>query len=91
MHFRKVLGEAWGKAATVQNALSSFCATGTMPFNFHIIPDHVFLMQDGELADAHKLDEDLSVDERDYSPQPGPSGLQKLQKKLLRNKFLHLN
>lgn len=41
--FGKLLGEAWNKSATVQNAISGFKATGILPFNPSIIPDYAYL------------------------------------------------
>lgn len=80
LNFGKLLGEAWGKSATVQNALSSFKATGIMPFNPHMIPDYAFLMNDLEPAERDQSIEYPRVNERQSSPQPGTSGLQNLQK-----------
>jgi hypothetical protein len=41
--FLKVLGAAWKKSASVENALSGFTATGLFPFNPKKIPDEAFL------------------------------------------------
>lgn len=87
LNFGKLLGESWGKSATVQNALSSFRATGIMPFNPHIIPEHAFLVTDlesgGPPGTNLKTIEKPNLEniERPLSPQPGPSGLQDLLEK----------
>jgi len=41
--FLQVFATAWRKAATVENAMSGFCATGLFPFNPQKIPDDAFL------------------------------------------------
>lgn len=76
LHFGKLLGDAWGKAATVQNALSGFRSTGIMPFNPSAIPDHAFLMEC-----ATQNFEVGTEQQRPQSPQPGPSGIQNVHNK----------
>lgn len=41
-----LIGQAWGKAATVGNATSGFKACGIFPLNPNTIPDHFFGMSD---------------------------------------------
>jgi len=41
--FLQLFATAWRKAATVENAISGFCATGLFPFNPQKIPDDAFL------------------------------------------------
>jgi hypothetical protein len=41
--FLQVFAASWRKAATVENAMSGFCATGLFPFNAQNIPDEAFL------------------------------------------------
>lgn len=45
LQFGKLLGSAWIKSATVQNAVSAFRATGIVPFDPDAIPDYAFLLQ----------------------------------------------
>lgn len=46
LQFGKLLAEAWSKSATVENAVSSFRATGIYPFRPDAIPDYAFLNND---------------------------------------------
>jgi len=41
--FFKVLGAAWKKSASVENAQSGFTATGLFPLNPKKIPDEAYL------------------------------------------------
>ena len=52
LQFGKLLGEAWGKSANVQNAVSGFKSTGIMPFNPRAIPEHAFLLEDNIVAEG---------------------------------------
>ena len=42
LQFGELICEAWGKAATTQNAVSGFKATGIFPFNPSAIPDYAY-------------------------------------------------
>ncbi|KAK9693555.1 hypothetical protein QE152_g34119 [Popillia japonica] len=57
LQFGKLLGEAWGKSATVSNAVSGFRATGIWPYNPDKIPDHGFLTQPPNEDAIHPRDE----------------------------------
>lgn len=41
--FGNLLGQAWGKSATVENGMSGFKATGIAPFNPEVIPDYAYI------------------------------------------------
>jgi hypothetical protein len=41
-----LFGEAWAKAASVENCTSGFKATGLYPFNRHAIPEYMFSITD---------------------------------------------
>lgn len=72
MGFGKLLGEAWSKAASIMNAVSGFEATGIVPFNPEVIPDH-FFFRDREQRPVDPIRVvHPPVDERN-SPVPGPS------------------
>jgi hypothetical protein len=43
VNFGKLLGQSWNRAATVENAVSTFRATGIVPFNPQAIPDYAFI------------------------------------------------
>ncbi|XP_031344709.1 uncharacterized protein LOC116171810 [Photinus pyralis] len=87
LQFGKLLGEAWGKSATVNNAVSAFRSTGIWPYNPNEIPDHAFLTQPPNEAAIHareeeeqtgstaKLRETETLSRDGDSPQPGPSGM----------------
>lgn len=43
LQFGKLLGSAWSRSATVQNALSGFRSCGVIPLDMSAIPDYAFL------------------------------------------------
>lgn len=43
LQFGKLLGESWNRAATVDNAVAAFRATGIVPFNPTAIPDYAYI------------------------------------------------
>lgn len=45
-----LIGNAWVKAATVNNAVSGFRATGIFPYDASVIPDHFFAISDAASA-----------------------------------------
>lgn len=44
IQFGELLSETWGKAATPENAIAGFRATGIYPFNAYAIPDYAFVV-----------------------------------------------
>lgn len=46
--FGTLLNKAWGKAASAENAISGFKASGVVPFNPGAIPDYAFFDSDAE-------------------------------------------
>lgn len=75
MQFGKLLGEAWGKSATAQNAISAFKSTGILPYNPLAIPDYAFLNQNPVCAVQNPVNNE-TIPARPDSPQPGPSVIQ---------------
>ncbi|XP_031342963.1 tigger transposable element-derived protein 1-like [Photinus pyralis] len=67
--FGKLLSDAWVLAATANNAISGFRATGIVPFNPHAIPDYAYLTT-SEPGEAGLLQ---TSPERDDIPLPGTS------------------
>lgn len=80
LNFGQLLNDSWTKAATVNNAVSSFRSTEIVPFNPQIIPDYAFLnsdneqtvniVQTGTTSDLPENREQCVTPE----PQPGTSG-----------------
>lgn len=75
LQFGKLLGEAWGKSATAQNAISAFNSTGILPYNPLAIPDYAFLNQNPVCAVQNPVNNE-TIPARPDCPQPGPSGIQ---------------
>ncbi|CAH1993073.1 unnamed protein product [Acanthoscelides obtectus] len=48
LQFAHLLNSAWQRAATIQNAQSSFRATGIVPFNPSEIPEYAFLVDENQ-------------------------------------------
>lgn len=48
----KIIGAAWGKAASVETGVSAFRATGIFPLNPDAIPEHFFAISDSMLPCA---------------------------------------
>lgn len=46
LQFGRLLAEAWTKAATNDNAVSSFRATGIFPYNPEAVPEHAYHVSD---------------------------------------------
>lgn len=81
LQFGKLLGDAWGKSATVNNAVSAFKATGISPYHPDVIPDYAFLLQQVtepvyQNAENETLEQYMPVPD---SPQPGCSGIHRLR------------
>ncbi|KAJ8939879.1 hypothetical protein NQ318_023219 [Aromia moschata] len=55
LQFGQLLGDAWNKSATVNNAASAFRATGIVPFNPLAIPDYAFLTEHANV-DIHETE-----------------------------------
>ncbi|CAG5051514.1 unnamed protein product [Parnassius apollo] len=45
LSFGRLLNKAWGKAASAENAIADFKATGVHPFNPSAIPDYAFTLE----------------------------------------------
>ena len=63
----RILGEAYGKVATVGNATSGFLHTGLWPPNRHIFPEYMFspsTVTDKNSAAATTTSEQESLDNR---------------------------
>lgn len=43
LQFGELLGQAWNKSATVENATAAFRSTGIVPFNSDAIPEYAFI------------------------------------------------
>lgn len=52
LQFGKLLAEAWTKAATNDNAVSSFRATGIFPYNPEAVPEHAYHVSDASATFA---------------------------------------
>lgn len=65
LQFGKLLTEAWSKSATVNNAISSFRATGIIPFNSDAIPEYAFLNDTETLTPEKRMrgESDAQLDE----------------------------
>lgn len=78
LQFGQLLATAWGKAATVKNAVSSFKATGIVPFDPKAIPDYAYLtnIRDLPATPTPQLSEDIPpICSRDVTPNiPSCSG-----------------
>lgn len=48
LSFGTLLNKAWGKAASAENAISGFKATGVYPFNPEAVPDYAFSIQESQ-------------------------------------------
>lgn len=85
LQFGKLLSTAWEKSATIKNAVSSFKATGIIPFDPSIIPDYAYLTEEASQAELqcrqnslsniimNKTSDDPTVRSRSISPQPSCS------------------
>lgn len=64
----KLIGNAWKRAATVQNAISGFDATGIYPFNRNKIPDYFFEIHDNSVANntQENLPQDFFENDDNY-------------------------
>lgn len=88
--FGEIFSIVWDKSVTPQNICSSFSATGIYPFNPHAIPEVAFapsnLTEENYNAEniskglSHAQENHESTRNRETTPQPGPSGCQKIQK-----------
>ncbi|KAB0803747.1 hypothetical protein PPYR_00717 [Photinus pyralis] len=75
LQFGKLLGESWGKSASVHNAVSAFKSTGVMPFNPQIIPDYAFLIIEDTMNtpdNQNRPTQDIPVihQQQPITPQP---------------------
>ncbi|KAK9737996.1 hypothetical protein QE152_g10267 [Popillia japonica] len=68
LQFGRLIGVAWGKSATVQNAASGFKATGTYPLDLQSIPDYAYGCTDVGTNEAPA--EVLCQEEGVFSPHP---------------------
>lgn len=58
LQFGQLLSQAWSKAATVENAVSAFRATGICPFNPEAIPDYAYLeAEETNKEPAHEVND----------------------------------
>lgn len=61
----RLIGNAWGKSATVANATAGFRACGIHPFNPQVVPDHFFSISDASTSqhsqETPNEDEDVPV------------------------------
>ncbi|KAK9687062.1 hypothetical protein QE152_g36735 [Popillia japonica] len=69
MQFGKLLGTSWNKAATVQNAVSAFRASGIAPFNPGEILDYAVLSNEA----VEQLNSRTSVESLAGLVQPNTS------------------
>ncbi|CAH1985221.1 unnamed protein product [Acanthoscelides obtectus] len=69
--FGQLLAAAWEKSATVKNAVSSFRATGIVPFNPSAIPDYAYLTDKPQGASPNEPESQVlpNVDNRNESAQ----------------------
>ncbi|XP_031327277.1 tigger transposable element-derived protein 2-like [Photinus pyralis] len=66
----RLIGVAWGKSATVANAISGFKACGIHPFNPHAIPDHFFAISDASLENTTQPYQDENFPMPSTPPEP---------------------
>ena len=52
--FGALFNKAWRKAASAENAISGFRATGVYPFNLEVIPDYAFSQDSAGKKDEKK-------------------------------------
>lgn len=64
----KLIGGAWGKAATIRNSISALKSCGIYPFNPSAIPEHYFSLSDS--LREQDLVENAPNDEDDTSTEP---------------------
>lgn len=65
--FGKLLGSAWSKSATVENAVSGFRSCGIIPLNMSAIPEYAFL------TNQQTSTVDLGQENVEVSPNPKSS------------------
>lgn len=88
LNFGSLLGSSWARAATVQNAVSGFKATGIMPFNPRAIPDYAFLSDfddtnnssSNSSRNSTNIQIELAEKETEDLNLPSTSGLQSKRK-----------
>lgn len=73
LQFGKLLAEAWTKSATVNNATSSFRATGIIPFNKEAIPEYAFLSENEiqSLDNNANRSKDINIERLTEDGNPG--------------------
>lgn len=72
MIFGKLLSDAWSKAATVENGVSSFRATGIQPFNPDAIPDYAFLNEEQTEDQREQINEHIEPEPEHPPENPTP-------------------
>ncbi|XP_046739416.1 uncharacterized protein LOC124407375 [Diprion similis] len=61
LSFGTLLNKAWGKAASAENAITGFKATGVSPFNPSAIPDYAFTQEPRELTSTSQKDSPATI------------------------------
>lgn len=67
-----LIGKAWGKAATVANAVSGFRVAGIFPFDPNVIPDELFQIAEQSEEPTEDLIREGGLSSQP-EPRPGPS------------------
>ncbi|XP_072375775.1 uncharacterized protein [Diabrotica undecimpunctata] len=71
LQFGKSLKFAWGKSATVSNAVSAFVSTGIVPLDSSVIPNDAFLSMEDNVSKEKEINPHLSRPE--LQPKAGYS------------------
>lgn len=89
----RLIGNAWGKAATVANGTAGFRACGIYPYNPEAIPEHFFSISDASLSasNSHQAtpstSNNLPTSTRGSDPaEPSTSGISGHKKTLHKNR-----
>ncbi|CAH1972346.1 unnamed protein product [Acanthoscelides obtectus] len=75
INISRLIGNAWGKAATVANATSGFRACGIYPYNPQAIPEHFFSISDASIS-AASANKALPSTSNHSNLTPGPNKAQ---------------
>lgn len=69
-HFGVLLKSAWSRAATVENGVSGFRATGIVPLNLSAIPDYAYLQRSDAIDRSLPEESDASFESVHDDPLP---------------------
>lgn len=88
INISRLIGNAWGKAATVANGTAGFRACGIHPYNPQAIPEHFFSISDASLAASNSHEttpstsNNLTSTRQSDLAEPSTSGISGIKKAL---------